>query len=77
VSLTDTEHRALTLTAELADLFLDITGDGPSRSGDIREAREAIHVIQRMIMAQSAARAHPDLYRVLGAWPEDNRPRLP
>ena len=65
--LTEAEHRAMELTAELMNLIAgEIIGDGPSRNQDIDEAALRIHSIQHMIMSQAAARAHPDLYRLLG-----------
>jgi hypothetical protein len=39
---------------------------GPNREGDLAEARAAIHVVQRMILAQAAARAYPAEFRLLG-----------
>ena len=65
--LTDAERRALDLTAELMQLLsAEVIGDGPQREQDLSEAALRIHAVQHMIMAQSAARAHPDLYRLLG-----------
>jgi hypothetical protein len=67
VSLIDAEHRALTLTADLADLVAaEVIGHGPTRAADLREFAVALHVVQNMILAQSAAHAHPALYRALG-----------
>jgi hypothetical protein len=67
MALTDPEHKALELTGQLMNLLAaDIIGDGPTRSQDLNEAALRIHGIQHMIMAQSAARAHPELYRLLG-----------
>jgi len=65
--LTEAEHRALDLTAELMRLLSgEIVSGGPSRARDLAEAAQKIHAIQHMILAQSAARAHPERYRLLG-----------
>ncbi len=64
--LTEDEHHALAVTAELTLLFARIIGGGPTRVGDINEVVEHIHVLQRMLMGQAAARAYPTLYRLLG-----------
>jgi hypothetical protein len=70
--LTDAERRALELTAELMRWLADeVIGDGPEREADLREVAHRVHAVQHMIMAQSAARAHPELYRPLGGgWRE-------
>lgn len=64
--LTDEEHRALALTAELANLFGRITGQDRSRHNDLGEAVHHIHALQHMVMAQAAGRAYPSLYRLMG-----------
>lgn len=66
-ALTDTEHRALDLTAELARLLMgEVISHGPARAQDLSEAVTLVHSLQHMIMAQAAAREHPDRYRLLG-----------
>lgn len=64
--LTDDEKRALELTGELANLFSRIIGSEPSGVGDTNEMVGHIHVLQRMLMSQAAARAYPEEYRLLG-----------
>lgn len=65
--LTDVEHQALELTAELTNLVCgEIIAHGPSREQDVREFVAKIHDVQHLIMAQAAARAHPARYRLLG-----------
>lgn len=65
--LTDAEHRAIRLLAELWNLLTaDVVADGPSRDSDLREIAADVHALQLRIMAQAAARAHPHLYRLLG-----------
>lgn len=68
--LTDHEHRALDLTAELTNLVTGRIIGGTSvtqpRIGDVGEFVGHIHAIQHMILAQAAARAYPERYRLLG-----------
>jgi len=64
--LTDAEHTAMDLTAQLWNALCAIAGDGPARAGDLAEMATHIHAIQHAIMAQAAARAHPDRYRLMG-----------
>jgi DNA-binding transcriptional regulator YhcF (GntR family) len=42
-----------------------VTG-GATRKGDLAELRGAVHVIQRAVLAQAAARAYPAEFRLLG-----------
>lgn len=64
--LTEDEHRALDLTAELANLIVTIIARGNIREDDVNEAVFHIHALQRMIGSQAAARAYPERYRLLG-----------
>jgi hypothetical protein len=43
-----------------------IVANGPTRTEDLAELTAAIHVIQRTVMAQAAARAYPGEFRLLG-----------
>lgn len=67
--LTDTEHHALMLTGQLAGYLRAIitAGGGPTIEADWAEAAHEIHTVQQRIMAQAAARAYPDAYRLMGA----------
>lgn len=67
--LTPDEHRAMDLTAQLADALAVIVGDGPTRAHDLNELAGYVHLIQHAILAQAAARAYPDRYRLLGGPP--------
>lgn len=64
--LTDEEHEALRLSGELANLLHRIIGDGPASATDWNEAAIHVHSVQHMVMRQAAARAYPELYRLLG-----------
>lgn len=65
--LTADEHYALALSGELASICNKIIGDGPQAAHDWAEMAVHIHGVQHMLMRQAAARAYPDLYRLLGA----------
>jgi hypothetical protein len=74
--LTDTELRLLDLTGQVAAALRqviyaddDVSGrcsDETVAAADWGEAAHAVHVIQRAVMAQAAARAYPDRFRLLG-----------
>jgi hypothetical protein len=64
--LTLAEIEAIELTVQLAGAFGRIVSDGEQRSNDLREFCAALHVIQRMVMAQGMARAFPEHFRLLG-----------
>lgn len=67
--LTAAEHDAIAMTAELWALLCAITTDGPARQGDLAELIFHVHGIQRAVLKQAAARAYPELYRLLGGDP--------
>jgi len=60
------EQKAVNDAGLLWNLLCEIVGHGPSREGDLAELVVHIHAIQQAVMANAAARAHPDLYRPLG-----------
>jgi hypothetical protein len=72
--LTEDERKALEMTTELSRLLKRIVYNGsiyfiqdlPTPLPDWVELCAAVHIIQRAIGAQAAARAYPDLYRLLG-----------
>jgi hypothetical protein len=64
--MTDLEHEAMELSAQLANTLHRIIGDGPQASNDWAEAAMRIHSMQQMILAQAACRAYPDRYRLMG-----------
>jgi len=65
--LTPAEQDAMAMTAELWNLIVrDVVGNGASRDQDLAELAAPIHAIQHMVMAQAAARAYPDQYRLVG-----------
>jgi len=65
--LSSEEMEALDLTGKLASLCRRIVGDGPEAVLDWNELAGHIHVVQRTILAQAAARAFPGEFRLLGA----------
>lgn len=50
-----------------------VTGTGPTRAADLDEIRHHVHALQRMLMAQAAARIYPGEFRLLGELVQ-NRP---
>jgi hypothetical protein len=43
-----------------------VVADGPTKDSDLAEVRAAAHLIQRTVLAQAAARAYPQEFRLLG-----------
>jgi hypothetical protein len=64
--LTAEEQHAVHLAGELANILGRVVGQGPSRHADLTELIGHVHGIQRAVLAQAAARAHPGTYRLLG-----------
>ena len=65
--LTDDEIRAVRMLGETSNLVVrSVIGRGTTSDADHREWVAMIHVCQQFIMSQSAARAHPDEFRLLG-----------
>ena len=65
--LTDEEREAIRLAGELYTHIQDrVCGLGVTREADLAELRLAIHAVQRLVMAQAAARAYPDELRLMG-----------
>jgi hypothetical protein len=66
--LTDDERKAVRLAGELyTHIAANVAGDGPTRPADLAEIAAAVHVIQRAVLANSAARDCPAEFRLLGA----------
>lgn len=65
--LTADEREAIRRAGHLYALIAGcIVGYGPTRKDDLAEIRAAIHVIQRAVESQAAARAYPREFRLLG-----------
>lgn len=64
--LTPDEIETMDLLADVANHFGRIVGDGDARHADLTEAVHHIHILQRMVLAQTAGRAFPHDYRLLG-----------
>lgn len=60
------ELKTLDKLVEVANLFQLIVLPGPVQNADLTEAYQAIHILQRMIMANGMARMLPDYFRPLG-----------
>lgn len=54
-----------------------IVADGSTRDDDLAELRAVIHVVQRTVMAQAAARHSPHEFRLLGGVVEARSPQGP
>ncbi len=73
--LTDAELRAMDITVELVNVMCrDVIGHGPTRDADVREFVAHVHVIQQAILSQSAGRAHPERFRLLGEATPQEKP---
>jgi hypothetical protein len=65
--LTDDEREAVRMAGQLyTHIAARVCGNGPTRDDDLAELRTAIHHVQHLVMAQSAAREHPGELRLLG-----------
>lgn len=64
--LTDKEHELIDALGDCADLFGEIILDGEEQEGDTSEVGSKICTLQNMVLAQAAARAYPDKYRLMG-----------
>jgi len=65
--LTPDEKDCIKLAGELWNLLCKVVQPGPTAEGDTTELIHHIHAIQHTVMAQAAARAFPDRYRLLGS----------
>jgi len=64
--LTEQEHMLMGKLAEIMIEFEKMAGDTHNRPHDLHEVALHIHALQHTVLAQSAARAYPALYRLLG-----------
>ena len=64
--LTVAEHELIGKLGECWNAYSRIVGDGRTREADCREFVDSIHRCQQAVMSQAAARAYPDMYRLLG-----------
>jgi len=69
--LTDRDHEMIRQLGQMYMDFKHILGPGVVAKGDLGEVARHIHALQHMVMAQAAARAYPDKYRMLGNQMED------
>lgn len=61
--LTEREHELMDLTAQLARGLFELCGNS---THDRAEVAHEIHAVQQRILAQAAARAYPNRYRLMG-----------
>jgi hypothetical protein len=65
--LTEKEKEAIETAGQAASLIFAIIKEGGGFEADAAEIAQACHVLQRFVMSNAAARAHPGKYRKLGA----------
>lgn len=66
MSLTDDELDVIDRLGRIWNDLRRVVDNGPTRSPDLDELIGHIHALQRAVMANSAARAHPGRLRTLG-----------
>lgn len=66
VFLTDEEHDVVRRAGDLWNAMCAAIPEGPTRDADLAELIHHVHAIQHTFMANAAARAYPDTYRLLG-----------
>jgi hypothetical protein len=64
--LTEHEKRTIAALGDMAGMVARCVADGPNHDNDLAELVAPIHVVQNTLLAQAAARAYPDKYRLLG-----------
>lgn len=64
--LTDLEKETVVLLGKVHMNMCTIVGHDTTRMEDLTESCHHVHVLQRMVMAQAAARAYPKEFRLLG-----------
>lgn len=64
--LTDLEREVIADAGELWNKLCKVVGSAAAREGDLAELVRHVHGIQQAVMANAAARAYPDQFRVLG-----------
>jgi len=64
--LTDNERETVKLVGRVYQNIERMCSDSTTRSSDLVEAAAHCHALQQMVMAQAAARAYPDEFRLLG-----------
>jgi hypothetical protein len=64
--LTEAEQDVTKIAADLWNALCAAIPEGPNRNNDLAEIAVHIHAIQHAVMANAAARAYPDTYRLLG-----------
>jgi len=64
--LTPDELEAIDLLSRASSAIRRVIGVGPHATHDWADAATWIHNLQHAVMAQAAARAYPDRFRLLG-----------
>ena len=66
LELTADERRAIDLVEELASLLGRVVAHGTTRERDLATLHDKLRDIERAVMSQALARAHPDRFSPLG-----------
>lgn len=64
--LTEEEQAVVNALGQCWNRICRIVGNGPTRSADLNEVVFHVHALQNFVMAQAAARAYPNTYRLAG-----------
>lgn len=64
--LTADEKKVINDAGQLWNAIAKLVPSGPTRDADLKELVVHVHSIQRAVMANAAARAYPDEFRILG-----------
>jgi len=64
--LTEQEREVVKMAGDLWNALCGVVGRGSTREEDCREMVAHVHALQHAVMAQAAARAYPQVYRLLG-----------
>ena len=65
--LTQLEKDTAVMLGQVHMNMCQIVAEGSTRMDDLTESCHHIHILQRMIMSQAAARAYPNHFRLLGS----------
>lgn len=61
--MTETEQNELRVIDDLADAYSRFSRLPPCHDSDLKEFEAAIHTAQNIVMARSAVRRHPDVFK--------------
>lgn len=65
-ALTNEEHALVKALADVWQRFNVMVGHTRTRESDLGEIAVHVHALQNVVLAQAAARAYPERYRLAG-----------